>query len=38
VSEQELDLLEVATALSAQLSASSPQVMGDEALDADLLR
>jgi hypothetical protein len=38
VAEQEFDLLEVPTALSAQLGAGTAQVVGAEVLDADLLR
>jgi hypothetical protein len=38
VTEQELDLLQIATALPAQLGAGTTQVMGTEVLDPDLLR
>ena len=35
--EQELDLLEVAAVLAAELGAGAAQIVGAEALDADLL-
>ena len=37
-SEQDFDLLEIATGLSAELRAGPPQVVGAEYLDADLAR
>ncbi len=36
VTEQELDLFEVATALAAELGARAAEIMGAEALGADL--
>ena len=38
VPEQELDLLEIAARLAAELGAGAPEVMGAEVLDADLAR
>jgi hypothetical protein len=38
VAEEELDLLEVAAILPAELGAGTTQIVGAEALDPDLLR
>jgi hypothetical protein len=38
VSEQKLNLFQIAAALAAQLGTSPAQVMGAEVLDPDLLR
>ena len=37
VPQQELDLLQIAAGLAAELRAGPPQIVGAEALDADLL-
>jgi hypothetical protein len=38
VPEQELDLLEIAATLPAQLRAGATKIVGTKTLDADLLR
>jgi hypothetical protein len=38
VPEQEFDLLQIATALSAKLRAGAAQIVGAKVLDPDLLR
>ena len=37
MTKKEINLLQVATALSAKLRAGTPQIMGAEVFDADLL-